>query len=49
MKNENMGAAERVDEFVRCEAVTTRVFDRLHTLVQNGYVPDFHMKFVEAF
>jgi hypothetical protein len=49
MNNENMGAAELVDERIRCEEVTTRVFHRLHTLVQKGYAPDFHGNFVGAF
>jgi hypothetical protein len=34
---------------VRCEERANKVFKRLHSLVQAGYVPDFHSEFVEAF
>ncbi len=40
---------ERLDENMRCEVATTKVFQRLQTLVQKGYVPDLHSEFVEAF
>ena len=33
----------------RCEKQATKVFGRLHSLVQAGYVPDFDSEFVEAF
>jgi hypothetical protein len=40
---------DKLGEHIRSEEVTTKVFQRLHTLIQKGYVPDFHMEFVEAF
>jgi hypothetical protein len=49
MENDDSDWFDRLDENIRCEKVTTKVFHRLHTLVQKGYVPEFHTEFVEAF
>jgi hypothetical protein len=49
MENDDRDWFDGLDENIRCEKVTTKVFHRLHSLVQKGYVPEFHMEFVEAF
>jgi hypothetical protein len=49
MENDDREWFDKLGEDIRCEKVTTEVFQRLHTLVKKGYVPDFHMEFVKAF